>query len=158
MAPVERRTASWASDVEAVASAGGPTLPFTAGGALLVGDVVGVSATGGVVNKTAVAADGTKFVGVVVGGGGSFGGGYAFNDSASVGLALVASGKIAEVQVAGIAWVTAGAAITAGANVGFDTGTAGRVITNVTAGQKIGVALDTATVNGDKIRILIQPR
>lgn len=158
MPPIEKRIASWGNDPEAVASAGGPTIPFTAGAALTIGDVVFASAAAGVVNKSAVAADGAKFIGVVVGGGGSFGRNYGLWDSASVGLALVASGKVAEVQVAGIAYVKAGAAIAVGAEVGFDTTTAGRVLTNVTAGQKIGLALDAAAAAGDIIRILIARR
>lgn len=154
----ERRLIPWSGDVEAPAASGGPTIPFTAGAALKIGDVVYSSAAAGVVNKSNVAANGAFFVGVVVGGGGSFGGNYSLNDSGSTGLSLVASGKIAQVQVAGIAWVVAGAAISANASVGLDTTTAGRVLGNSTSKQIIGIALDAATNAGDKIRMLIQPR
>jgi hypothetical protein len=157
MAVMEKRVTSWAIDPDALASAGGPTFPFTAAVALKIGDAVHISAAN-TVTKTAVAADGVKFIGIVVGGGGSFGGGYGIFESASTGLALVAAGKVAEVQVHGIAWVVAGAAIVVGAEVGLDTTTAGRVLTNVTAGQKIGIALTAATNPGDKIKILLYRR
>jgi hypothetical protein len=157
MAVMEKRAIGWGIDPDAIASAGGPTVPFTAAVALKIGDAVSVSAAN-TVTKTAVAADGTKFAGIVVGGGTSFGGGYGIFESASTGLALVAAAKVAEVQIAGVAWVVAGAAISVGASVGLDTTTAGRVLTNATAGQKIGIALTAATNPGDKIKILIQPR
>lgn len=157
MPVMEKRLQSWGIDPDAIASAGGPTVSFTAGAALKIGDAVYVSAAN-TVNKSTTAADGTKFAGIVVGGGGSFGAGYGIFESNSTGLALVASGKVAEVQIAGVAWVVAGAAIVVGASVGLDTTTAGRVLTNVTAGQKIGIALTAAANPGDKIKILIQPR
>ena len=157
MPVVEKRLLPWGSDPDAVASAGGPTIPFSAAAALKIGDAVWIS-TANTVNKSAVAADGVKFIGVVVGGGGSFGNNYGLFDSGSVGLSLVASGKVAEVQVAGIAWVVAGAAIAVGAELGLDTGTAGRVLTNITAGQKIGIALTSAGAAGDKIKMLIYRR
>ena len=101
----ERKAMSWGVDPDAITSPGGPSYPFTAAAALKIGDAVWISAAN-TVNKSAVAADGVKFIGFVIGGGGSFGGGYGIFDSGSVGLSLVASGKVAEVQVAGIASVT----------------------------------------------------
>lgn len=157
MPAYEKKLIRWGIDPDAVASAGGPTIPFTAGAALKIGDAVYVSAAN-TVNKSVTAADGGKFAGIVVGGGGSFGGDYGIFESASTGLALVASGKVAEVQIAGVAWVVAGGAIAVGATVGLDTTTAGRVLTNATAGQIIGIALTAATNPGDKIKILIRPR
>lgn len=157
MPPIEKRLIGWGSDPDAVASAGGPTSPFTAAVALSTGDVVSLSADA-TVTKTAVAADGVKFIGVVVGGGGSFGGGYGLFGPTDTGIALVAAGKVAEVQTHGIAYVVAGAAIAAGAELGLDTTTAGRVLTNITAGQKIGIALEAAAGAGSVLRMLIYRR
>ncbi len=146
------------ADPDAQAGAGGPTVVLKAGGALKIGDVVSVTAVAQTVNKTAVAADGAFFAGVVVGGGSDFGADPAFHDSASVGLAAVASGKSAVVQVAGIALVVSDDAIAVKARLGIGTNTAGRVITNTTGEQIIGLALDAAGAAGVTIRMLIQPR
>src|SRR6266542_3139210 len=113
-----------AADPEALAGAGGNTVNLIAGAALKIGDVVYVSAAK-TVNKSVTVGDGAKFAGVVVGGGGSFGHNYAMFGTSEVGLALVPSGRAAEVQVDGIANVVSGAAIAVGDLVGFDTGTAG---------------------------------
>jgi len=156
MPVVEKRLILW-GDVETPGGSGGPTIPFKATVALKIGDAVSLAAAG-FVTKTAVAADGTKFAGIVVGGGGNFGGDFSLEDSGSTGYAIAAANKNVQVRVIGIAYVVAGAAIAVGARVGFDTGTAGRVITNATAGQTIGIAMDVAAAAGDKIRILIQPR
>lgn len=156
MPVLEKRLLPW-GDVETPGGAGGPTIPFKATVALKVGDAVSLAAAG-FVTKTVVAADGTKFAGIVVGGGADFGGGYSLDDSGSVGAALVAINKVAQVRVAGIAYVVSGAAIAVGARLGFDTTIAGRVLTNAVAGQTIGIAMDVAGAAGVVIRMLIQPR
>lgn len=159
MPPVERRFPTLGTDPDAVASAGGPTIPMTAGAALNIGDAVVIGGAVSTVTKAAGIAQGQYFVGVAAGGGGSFGSGYGFYDSGSVGRAAAAVGKVVEVQVQGIAYVVAGAAIGIGETVGIDSATAGRVIVNNTAGQRIGINLGpAATVAGDVIRMLIQPR
>lgn len=157
MPVVEKRLVPY-GDVETPGGSGGPTIPFRADGALKVGDVVVFSAAADDVAVSATAADAIKVAGIVVGGGNSFGGAYSLEDSGSTGLALVADNKIAQVRVAGIAYVKAGAAITLHDTVGLDTGTAGRVISNSTSKQIIGIALDAALNDGDKIRVLLQPK
>ena len=144
-------------DPDAQAGAGGPTVALIAGAALKHGDVVYVSAAR-TVNKAAVAANGAKFAGVVVGGGSDFGADQAEFETRFVGLAATAANKTAVVQVIGIANVVAGDAIVAGAQLGFDTTTAGRVLTNTTAGQIIGIALTAAAAAGNTIQMLISPR
>ncbi len=156
MPVIEKRLVPW-GDVETPGGSGGPTVPFKATVALKIGDAV-VLAAASFVTKTAVAADGGRFAGIVVGGGGNFGGDYSLEDSGSTGFAIAVANKSIQVRVAGIAWVVAGAAILVNAKLGLDTTTAGRVLTNATAGQIIGIALDAAAAAGDKIRILIQPR
>lgn len=156
MPVVEKRLLSW-GDVETPGGSGGPTIPFKATVALKVGDAV-VLAAAGFVTKTAVAADGARFAGVVVGGGNNFGGDYALEDSGSTGYAIAAANKSVQVRVAGIVWVVAGAAVLVNAKLGLDTTTAGRVLTTITAGLIVGIAIDAAAASGDKIRMLIQPR
>ncbi len=153
----EKRMMPW-GDVESPGGAGGPTMPFKAQVALKVGDVVSAHTVLNTVTKTVVAADATKFVGIVVGGGSDFGGAYSLEDSASVGLALVAAAKIAQVRLEGIAWCVSGGAIAIGGTVGLDTVVAGRVIANAVAGQIIGICLDVAAAAAVKVRVLIKPR
>lgn len=61
-------------------------------------------------------------------------------------------GQQAPVVVAGIALVTAGGAIAAGAQV--EASAAGKAVT-LSTGAAIGRALDAATADGDLIRILL---
>lgn len=148
----------WATDPDEISGVGGPTIEIAAGATLLVGDVVYISAAS-TVNKSNVAANGAKFAGVVVGGGSDFGISEPLGfETQNMGLQATTVNKSATLQMEGIAYVKAGAAIAAGATVGFDTTTAGRVLTNVTAGQIIGIALTAAAANGDIIKMLIQPR
>lgn len=155
-----RTISRWGANPDELSGVGGPTIEIAAGAALKIGDVAYISAAS-TVNKSATAANGAFFAGVVVGGGSDFGAssealGF---DRANVGLSgIVPSGKAAMLQIAGIAYVVAGDAILAGASVGFDTGTAGRVLTNTTSKQIIGIALTAAAAAGDIIKILIQPR
>lgn len=59
--------------------------------------------------------------------------------------------NVAPVSVLGICLITAGAAVTAGAEVESDA--SGRAVT-LAAGASNGFALDTATASGDVIRIV----
>lgn len=152
------------ADVDAVAGIGGNTIVMQSSGALNIGDVVSMSGTAKRVQKTAVAADAGKFVGVVVGGGSDFGADEALafnipNEADVIGKQIVsAAGKSVVLQVDGIATCVAGAAIAAGATVGFDTGTAGRVLTNAVAGQQIGVAVTAAAGAGSRLQVFLRAR
>lgn len=147
--------------------------PASAGGAVIImkqevaglkiGDAVIVSATiDDSVVKSALAADATKFAGVVVGGGSVGGYDRALFGTRSVGLAMApgvgqgaAIGMSVMVQINGIANIVLGGTVARGATVGLDTGTAGRVIANAIANQMIGVALRAGTV-GQTIPVLLR--
>lgn len=141
-------------------SIGGRVIRYVAAGSLNIGDAVVLSAAG-VVNKSAVSADGLKRVGIVVGG-------------EQIGLARVVVqrkndiGKLAAtvnqavlVAHVGVCWAVAQAAIAAGAYVKPDVTTPGRVLTaavttDVAAGDTgkiIGIAIDAAAIAGDLIRV-----
>lgn len=64
--------------------------------------------------------------------------------------AVVDSGEMASLIVSGIALMEAGGSITAGVDV--TAGTNGKVITNVD-GKVAGIAIDTASTDGDIIRV-----
>jgi hypothetical protein len=65
-----------------------------------------------------------------------------------------ASGEFLPIQIAGIARVTAGAAITAGLEVECTTG--GKVITaGGAASNSVGVAMEAALADGDVIEVLL---
>lgn len=145
------------ADPDSVGGVGGPTIGLYAAVALKYGDVVSVSAAN-TVTKTVVAADALKFVGVVVGGGSAVGGyDYPMWDSAPTlaGTSVAPVGSVALLQTAGVANVVAGAAIAAGATVGLDTTTAGRVLTNAVAGQIIGIALSAAAAAGAVLQVYL---
>lgn len=163
----ESRRTPLNGDRDTAGSAGGQIVTFKAQAAgLKIGDVVSVSTTvNDSVQKTAVAADGAKLAGVVVGGGSVGGYDPSFFGSTAVGNAVqpgtgqgAAIGSSVNVQIDGIAWVVAGAAIALGATVGLDTTTAGRVLTNAVAGQIIGIALRAAAGAASVIPILIVRR
>lgn len=65
------------------------------------------------------------------------------------------SGDKITVDVQGTAIVEAGAAITAGASLKVDS--SGRVITWVTSGARVGIALQAATAAGQLIEVLLLP-
>lgn len=165
---VETRRTRLNSDRDTAGSAGGNVINFKAETiGMKIGDVVVISTvTDDSVAKSAVAADGARLAGVVVGGGSNFGEDYAFFDSTAVGLGLPSGrsnqsqvvGGTVSVQFDGIAWVTAGAAIARGAIVGLDTVTAGRVITNITAGLTVGIAMRAAAAAGSVFPMLIVRR
>lgn len=68
-------------------------------------------------------------------------------------IAAAAIGEMVPVDVLGTATVEAGAAVTAGATVKSDA--TGRAITWVTAGAKVGLALETASAAGVMIEVLL---
>jgi hypothetical protein len=65
-----------------------------------------------------------------------------------------ASGEPVGVDVAGTAVATAGAAITKGASL--QVGTDGKVVTK-TDGVTVGVALQAASADGDRLEVLLVP-
>lgn len=160
MAVQELKRNYLAADPDALAGAGGNTVNVSAAVALKIGDAVHVHTVAGQVTKTAVTANGAKFAGVVVGGGSTFGGGYALYGTTEVGLALVAAAQSVVLQVDGIANVVADGVIAAGDAVVLSATVAGRVITvgATPAGQLIGIALKAAAAAGDIIQILIARR
>ena len=136
---------------------GGNIARFTAGAALLTGDVVYISAAN-TVNKSSTAAAYLAFAGVVVGGQDTFGD-CVSNDN-DVGItAASASGKWVYVQLTGVAWVVAAAALVAGAPLEVAT-TAGRVddVATPTSGEVVGISITAASNAGDKVLMLIQHR
>lgn len=152
-------------DVALGPAVGGTVLPFTAGAALLIGDAVYLSAAN-TVNKAAVTATlGTAFIGIVVGGADYASDGSCITDDVNQTIALggaaAGTGKRVLVQVSGVAYAIAGAAIAAGAAVMGSAAVAGRLITNSggTFGQLIGTAI-TADVGGagTAVKILIDHR
>lgn len=65
-----------------------------------------------------------------------------------------AIGDLCPVDVLGTAVVTAGAAIAKGAHV--EVGAAGKAVT-LAAGKAVGVALEAAAADGDRIEVLLIP-
>lgn len=143
---------------------GGIVIVFTAAAALNVGDAVFLSAAF-TVNKSVTAGDQLLSAGFVVGGtprslqdGTREAGGFL-----EIGDAAAAVSDPVLVCVSGVAYAVAGAAITVGALLKFDSATAGRVIaataptgTNgLDAGRFVGRAIDAAAGAADKIRVLV---
>jgi hypothetical protein len=148
------------SNSYANAEVGGTVKRFKAGGTLLIGDAVYLSAEDTVNKATGVAGGNRRVsVGVVVGGqsyqkaGGSDRVAVA---STETGATAATSNQWVLVQISGIAWAVADAAVTVNTMVALGATTAGR-LDDVTfaAGDMLGIALDTATSGGDKIKVLI---
>lgn len=135
---------------------GGLVHAMLAGGTLLIGDVVRLSAAF-TANKTAVAADYVNFVGVVVGGTRTdF---RVLQEDSAIGLQAAAVGEVVLVGYFGKFKVVADAAVAAGARLQQGAVTAGRVDDPaVVAGQVLGTALEAAAAAGDKILALISHR
>lgn len=143
------------------ASPGGNCIEMVASGALLIGDAVLVSAADTVL-KTVTTTDHKNRLGIVVGGATTFM--QVLTGSDAVGLAAAASGEKVLVQIRGIAWVTADAAIAAiMTKLRLGTTTAGRVLgttdtTDLVAGGTgliLGQNLDIAAGAASVIRMLI---
>lgn len=164
------------SDDDSAEGVGGLLVVYKAAAALNVGDAVFISAAK-TVNKSVTAANHNKRAGVVVGGQ-KFGRGVVQRKN-DVGTQAAAANEDVYVCIAGICYVVAQAAITAGAPIKLDTTTAGRVLTaavltiasgvvavtsNAANGDIIngegesrilGHAIEAAAAVGDKIRALI---
>lgn len=143
------------------ASPGGTVKIFTASGALLIGDAVQVSAADTVL-KTVTTTNHKNRVGIVVGGTATYM--RALTGSDTVGFAAAATGEQVLVQISGIAWGVADAAIAAVmTKLRLGTTTAGRLLggtdtTDVAAGITgliLGQNLDIAAGAASLIRILI---
>lgn len=140
-----------------VPNIGGDVVLYTANGVLKVGDIVYVDAANRV-TKSNTQADYATFAGVVVGSLVDFDGSIVGDTTALIGTALT-SGAIVYVQINGIAYVVADAALTVAKRVGQGAVTAGRVDdTAFTAGQMAGISLQAATNPGDVIAMQIQPK
>lgn len=141
--------------VDAIVAGGDPTsggrcVVMTAAAALLVGDLVFISAAN-TVNKSNTIANYTAVLGVVVGGTATQM--EAMLNSGDVGLtAAAAANDLVLVLFDGFAYVTAGAAVAAGAKLIVDSTTAGRVKTGAittdlvagNSGSLAGVAIGSA--------------
>lgn len=142
-------------------SLGGAVILTRAGAALNLGDVV-YRSSATQVNKSTTQTNYAGFVGVVVGGASlvEYSVGHEYHLSASAIVAAAAANDWVLVQISGIAYVKSGGAITAGTNFAImaDTGTAGRVIVGTTAGQMLGVPLETAAGANVWIKALLSHR
>lgn len=139
------------SDSDAVADIGGPTIEFTAGGNLNLGDSVYLSAAN-TVNKSIVAGDIAKFVGVVVGGAKLAR--YVNTEQNKYGvIQAAAANEMVIVQVKGIAYVLTEAAYAAGTHLSVSGTTAGRMITN--ASRSTAILIEASTGVGAAAKALI---
>lgn len=139
---------------------GGQVHRFAAGGTLLVGDAVFISAAN-TVNKSATVGDYANFVGFVVGGDSN-----GFRTEDAVGTTAATSGQGVMVQISGVARAIVGATgFTAGTTnivVSPSAATAGRVIPSaaldatIIAGRALGVATTTQATAGAEVRVLIK--
>lgn len=146
-------------DDTSICPQGGIVVPFTAAAALNTGDVVFLSAAG-TVNKSAVAANYTAFMGVVVGGKQLYGEvlDARYNQTAITGVLAANANDEVLVQVSGIAKVVAAAAVAVGGLLQVMT-TSGQVDDPVVvAGQVVGTAIDAAAGAAVTIRMLIDHR
>lgn len=133
-------TSNQLTDTE-IASVGGNVRKFTAEAALLIGDVVYISAAK-TVNKAAVNASYATFAGVVVGGKTFSDMGAVATDDAEVGNAAAAADEWVLVQIDGIAFIKSDGAILAGSRVIPDATVAGECdVAGANPGYTLGTAL-----------------
>lgn len=151
-----------AADANAIPTGGTfVTCVADAGQTLKTGDVVYFSAVGGKVSTSAIAATvGPKFAGVVIGGDSLFdiqNDISLANPSLKTGLTAATAAQKVLIQITGITRVVAGAAI-AGASRVISGATAGQVaiMPGVAPQFTLGIALETAAVQGDVIKLLLQ--
>jgi hypothetical protein len=143
-----------------VGQAGGNTVRLTAGADLKIGDAVYISDTN-TVNKSTTQTNAKYFVGIVVGGddlGGSERNVVPYDevDYPDIGTTAALSGHAVIVQVSGIAiGVVGGTAVVKQNQLMFDTATAGRLIPGTTAGQMVGIALESVATAGASFHFLI---
>ena len=149
------------SSNEAVDNAvGGIVHVFSAGGTLLVGDAVRISAAD-TVNKSTTVGDYATFVGFVVGGVSN-----SFRTDDAVGTTAATSGQDVAVQISGVARAIVGATgFTAGTtNIAAapSAATAGRIIptaaldATIIAGRALGVPTTTQATAGSEVKVLIR--
>jgi hypothetical protein len=139
-------------------SLGGIIVRLEAGGTLLLGDGVTISADAGIVGKTASAGSQLTKIGLVVGGERTS---MEVNETASdYGVVEAAhAGEIVLVCLLGIAYGIADGAVAAPVAVGLGTTTAGRLIgvTNQASTVGVGIALEDAAAAGNIIKVLVMP-
>lgn len=124
---------------------GGYCVVGTATSAMNPGDAVVVDSGADDSYKTTTSANATSRGGFAVAG---MGYGQQWDYTSAI-----ANGSKILVRVKGVTLGRASTAITRGARVGTST-TAGQVVTTTTQDASFGVALQTATAQGDRIRIL----
>lgn len=139
---------------------GGIVHRFSAGGTLLVGDAVFLSAAN-TVNKSTTVGDYANFVGFVVGGDTN-----AYRTDDAVGTTAATVGQGVMVQISGVARAIVGAtgftAGTTNVSATASAATAGRIIptaaldATVIAGRNLGVPTTTQATAGAEVRILIK--
>jgi len=125
---------------------GGYCVVGTATSAMNPGDCVIVDAGADDSYKTTTSASSVAKAGFVVAGLGATNKQWDY-------VSAIANGSLILVRVKGVTLGRASAAITRGARVGTST-TAGQVVTTTTQDASLGLALQTATAQGDRIRIL----
>jgi hypothetical protein len=149
--------AIWSHDTEVTANAlGYPNVgTFTAAATLVVGDAVYINSSGKAA-KSAVDANYRAFVGIVVGGA-SLGAGdeVAFDKYALGTTAATADQYVYVAGVGSIVYAYAGAAITANSQVGISS-VSGR-LDDVSSGFIFGLSFDSASADGDAVKILVLP-
>lgn len=128
---------------------GGYCVTGIATSAMTPGNVVIVDSAADDSYKTTTSASSTSVAGYVVAGLGTTGGGMQWDYDSTI-----ASGQRILILVKGVVSAFASAAITRGARVGTST-TAGAVVTTTTQDAAKGIALQTATTAGDRIRVLV---
>lgn len=151
------------SGLDGGAYANGPAcVVVKAAASLLVGDGVFLSAAF-TVNKSIVAGDRLKRLGIVVGGVPRSVADYtleALLNALDIGEIAGNTNDTVLVAVGGICVGVADGAIGAGAQVTFSAATSGRVTAAASAAVSdamgvVGIAIDAAAANGDKLRILV---
>ncbi len=145
-------------DTDADVAVGGRCIEIATAGALKLGELVVLSAAS-TVNKSNTAADDVKRVGIVVGG--DLTGMRAVSDKAAYGVQVVTSaGGKALVQVDGLTYTIADAAIAATGALTLGTTTAGRVkaavIGTTGAGAILGLNLEIAAGAGSIMLTLLR--
>jgi|ERR1044071_8279086 hypothetical protein len=126
---------------------GGYCVVGSATSAMTPGDIVIADSSADDSYKTTTSANSTAVVGYVVAG-------ATYTTAQWDFVSTISSGEKILVLIKGVVLATASAAITRGARVGTST-TAGQVVTTTTQDASRGIALQTATTQGDRIRVLV---
>ena len=116
-------------------SAGMTPVPFVAGGTISANRVVELDSSGNVTAANAIA-----------------------DEAIGVALTAAASGDQVQVQIGGIAKITASAAVSIGDAVMVTASGSGKVSTSSGAtALDVGIALEAAAADGDVIAVLLRP-